>query len=100
MVLDFANAFMQIPLAKAEMRYNCAAVPQGLRRDRAPLDDAEPSLGSFVVWRVLGFGGRPNPLVYSRVASFAMRSAQALFPVRCATRARDEVSFMSTTRSS
>jgi hypothetical protein len=28
----------------------------------------------------LGFGGKPNPLVYSRAASFAMRSGQALFP--------------------
>ena len=31
-----------------------------------------------MVWRTLGFGGRPNPLVFSRVASFAARSAQAL----------------------
>ena len=28
---------------------------------------------------MLGFGGRPNPLVYARVASFAMRTGQALF---------------------
>ena len=88
MVLDFANAFMQIPLAQEEMKYNCASVPQGLSRTRSPLDEAEPASGSFVVWRVLGFGGRPNPLVYSRVASFAMRSAQALFPTSCSTRAK------------
>ena len=31
------------------------------------------------MWDVLGFGGKPNPLVYSRVASFAMRTGQALF---------------------
>ena len=34
-----------------------------------------------MVWRVLGFGGKPNPLVYSRAASFAMRTAQALIGV-------------------
>merc|ERR1712085_155980 len=38
----------------------------------------EPSTGGFVVWRTLGFGGRPNLLVFSRVASFACRTAQAL----------------------
>ena len=31
-----------------------------------------------MVWRVLGFGGRPNPLVFSRAASFASRVAQAM----------------------
>ena len=31
-----------------------------------------------MAWRVLGFGGKPNPLVYSRLASFLMRTAQAL----------------------
>jgi hypothetical protein len=30
------------------------------------------------MWRVLGFGGKPNPLLYSRAASFASRTAQAL----------------------
>jgi hypothetical protein len=34
-----------------------------------------------MVWRVLGFGGKPSPLVYSRAASFAMRTAQALLGV-------------------
>ena len=31
------------------------------------------------MWNVLGFGGKPNPLVYSRVASFAIRTAQGMF---------------------
>ena len=31
-----------------------------------------------MVWRTLGFGGRPNPLVFSRIASVAARSTQAL----------------------
>ena len=36
------------------------------------------------MWRVLGFGGKPNPLLYSRAASFAARTAQAIlgFPTR------------------
>ena len=38
----------------------------------------------MIVYRVLGFGGKPNPLVYSRVASMAMRTGQGLLgsPVR------------------
>ena len=39
-----------------------------------------PLSGHFVVWHVLGFGGRANPLVFSRAASFAMRTGQALIP--------------------
>ena len=31
-----------------------------------------------MVWKVLGFGGHSNPLVYSRVASFGARTDQAL----------------------
>ena len=78
LVLDFRNAFMSVPLATTERRFNCAEVPEGLQRQRPKLDDEEVDEGTFVLWRVLGFGGRPNPLVYSRAASFAMRSAQAL----------------------
>jgi len=37
-----------------------------------------------LIWQVLGFGGRPNPLVFARVASFAARSGQALFRTRAA----------------
>ena len=40
--------------------------------------EGEPDSGGFVVWRTLGFGGRPNPFVFSRVASLACRTAQAL----------------------
>ena len=78
LVLDFRNAFMSIPLASTERRFNCAEVPEGLIRRRPKLDEEEVDEGTFVLWRVLGFGGRPNPLVYSRAASFAMRTAQAL----------------------
>ena len=33
-----------------------------------PLDDTEPHVGLFIVWLVLGFGGRAYPLLYARVA--------------------------------
>jgi len=35
-------------------------------------------VGRFLVWTVLGFGGKPNPLVFARAASFAGRTAQAM----------------------
>ena len=50
-----------------------------MKRERKPFDEAEVDFGTCVVWQVLGFGGRPNPLVYSRAASLAMRTGQALF---------------------
>ena len=31
-----------------------------------------------MVWAVLGFGGKPNPLVFARAAAFAARTGQAL----------------------
>ena len=79
LVLDFKDAFMSIPLAEAERPYNCSVIPEGVRRQRAALHPDEPEQGQCIVWRVLGFGGKPNPLVYSRAASFAMRSAQAMY---------------------
>ena len=68
---------MAIPLHRDEQPYNCALVPAGLRRERASIEEGEATEGTCIVWRVLGFGGKPNPLVYSRAASFAMRTAQA-----------------------
>ena len=79
LVLDFKDAFMSIPLHEAERRYCCAEVPQGLERRRTEISPGEPLSGNFVSWRVLGFGGRSFPLVFSRAASFAARTAQALF---------------------
>ena len=79
LVLDFKDAFMSIPLADAEKPYNCAVIPEGITRDRPQLDSGEPQHGTCIVWNVLGFGGKPNPLVYSRIASFARRTGQALF---------------------
>ena len=79
LVLDFKDAFMSIPLHPAERKYNCSYLPEGIVLKRDKLDDTEAEQGTFVVWNVLGFGGRPNPLIFARVASVAMRSGQALF---------------------
>jgi hypothetical protein len=80
-ILDFADAFMSIPLHPSEQCYNCTEVEFPLERQRDALLKNEVKKGKFVVWRVLGFGGKPNPLIYSRAASFAMRTAQALVGV-------------------
>ena len=77
-VIDFSNAFMTLPLAAAEQPYNTSVAPHLVRRSRPALYADEPETGTFLVWRVLGFGGHSNPLTYSRVASFAARSAQAM----------------------
>eukprot|EP00971_Amphidinium_carterae_P265268 5262037-Amphidinium_carterae.1 len=45
-----------------ERRFCVAEVPEGV-----------------VVWRVVGFGGREFPLVFSRVISLVMRLTQAMF---------------------
>ena len=79
LVLDFRSAFMSLALAERERPFNCADIGVQIRRRRLPLFDGEVSRGSFVVWRVLGFGGRPNPVVFARASSFASRTAQALF---------------------
>ena len=81
LVLDFASAFMSIPLHPRERPYNVTVVDKDLCRKRSPIREGEPQSGTCLVWRVLGFGGKPNPLVYSRVASFAARTAQALIGV-------------------
>ena len=78
LVLDFANAFMSVPLSEQEKRYNCTVLERPLTRSRPPLHPDEVETGQCVVWRVLGFGGRPNPLIYSRIASFVSRTTQAI----------------------
>ena len=77
-ILDFKQAFMTIPLASAEVPFNASIVPEGLRRGRSSAYPDEPVEGTILLWNVLGFGGHANPLVYSRVACFAARTAQAL----------------------
>ena len=81
-IVDFEDAFMSVPLCSSERRFNCAEVPQGLRRSRPPLHPREPVSGQLVAWRVLGFGGRPNPLVFGRVTSVLMRLGQAILTTR------------------
>jgi len=78
-LIDVKDAFMSIPLSRAEMRFNCARLSERMALERPPSDEAEDVAGDFVVWRVLGFGGRPNPLVFARVAAFAARTGQAMF---------------------
>ena len=70
LILDYEDAFMVIPLMEAERRFNCAYV------EDIELDGQVQSI--FIVWDVLGCGGKTNPLVYCRVGSFASRTAQAL----------------------
>ena len=77
-IVDFADAFMSVPLAASERRFNCAELPVAIEARRAPLHPEEPPSGRMVVWRVLGFGGRPNPLVFGRITSVVMRLAQAV----------------------
>jgi hypothetical protein len=72
LVLDFVDAFMSMALHPDEMRFTAAEVPE------------TSGLGPILVWRVVGFGGRVFPLVYSRAASFAARTAQAAVDVNIA----------------
>ena len=67
LILDFAHAFMTVPSNEGEARYNCCLVEEPLLRSRLPIDADEPAQGTFVVWRVLGFGGSAYPLLYARV---------------------------------
>ena len=82
MVLDFQDAFMGIPLRAEEYPFNCCVTEVPLVRTRAPKYKNEPEVGQVVLWTVLGFGGKPNPLVFSRAASLACRTGQALLRVR------------------
>ena len=65
---DFAHAYMTVPSAPEEGRFNCCILEEPLRRERSPLDTDEPQVGTFILWLVLGFGGRAYPLLYARVA--------------------------------
>ena len=78
LILDLVDAFLGIPLAKEERANNCILLEEPITRKREALDPAEPKQGKFLIWRVLGFGGRPNPLLYARVASVLCRAGQAL----------------------
>jgi len=86
MVLDFENAFMGIPLARVEQCFNACYLEVPVVRTRAAAFPDEVGSGQLIVWQVLGFGGKPNPLVYSRAASFAARTGQALLRPSAASR--------------
>lgn len=60
LTLDFKDAFMSIPLHDDERPLNCTRIEGGVARERASLRGGEPERGDWVVWRVLGFGGKPN----------------------------------------
>ena len=90
MILDFKDAFMSVPHDPQEWAWNCCDAEASVSRgSRCPAYPGEPQEGRFVVWRVLGFGGKSNPLIFARVAAFASRTGQALFdeevPVTCGT---------------
>jgi len=78
MILDLKDAFMGIPLDRREYPYNACELKRPISRTRGPLFQGEASSGSVVVWAVLGFGGKANPLVFARCAAFACRTAQAM----------------------
>ena len=67
LILDFQNAFMSVPASSDEARYNCCLVEAPITRTRPALDATEPESGRFLVWTVLGFGGKAYPLLYARV---------------------------------
>ena len=67
LILDFKNAFMSVPASPHEARFNCCLVETPVRRSRPALDAEEPEAGRFLVWTVLGFGGKAYPLLYARV---------------------------------
>ena len=69
LLIDYEDAYMMVPLHESERKYNCAVVENLVAGEAAKV----------IVWRVLGFGGRANPLVYARVASCAARTAQGLY---------------------
>ena len=60
--MDFVDAFVSIFLRNDERRFSCA--------------DTETC---FIVWRVLGFGGKAFLLLFCRVASWRSRTSQAMF---------------------
>ena len=69
-IMDYENAFMAVPSDPREDRYNCCLLEVGhpMRRTRPPVHPNEPVEGSFLIWRVLGIGGKAFPLLYARVA--------------------------------
>ena len=61
-ILDFANAFMTIPLHPDEQPFNASIVPQGIRRSHPQLFENEPEPGSVQLCLV----ATPTPGLFSR----------------------------------
>ena len=76
-ICDYQRTFHTVSASPGEARFNCCQVETPLRRSRAPLDPGEPVIGYFLVWLVLGFGGRAFPLLYARVALVRHGSGRA-----------------------
>ena len=66
-ICDFRRAFMTVPASAEEARWNCCRISEAMQRERPPVEDDEPLTGCFLVWLVLGFGGKAFPLLYARV---------------------------------
>ena len=62
LIIEFKGAFMTVPLHVSDQPYTCCDVPQGTTRTRTATFVGDVVSGTFVVWRVLGFGNRPSPL--------------------------------------
>ena len=45
LILDFKNAFMTLPLARAEMGYNASIIPEQITRQRKALFPQECTMG-------------------------------------------------------
>ena len=69
---------MTVPAREEEQCFNCCLLEHPIGRQREAISPGEPEQGSFIVWRVLGFGGRSYPLLYARVASWLSRATQAM----------------------
>ena len=69
---------MNIPLHWKEKAFNTCELDYEVRLHRERLRPDESAAGHFVVWNVLGFVGKSNPLVFARAASFAARTAQGM----------------------
>ena len=83
LIIDYEHAFMTIPLSSGEQTFNCCEVVQDLSMTREYVYANTPTTGKFIVWRVLGLGGRPTPLLFVRAVSLAMRYAQCMGEALC-----------------
>ena len=66
---------------------NCTILEKPIQRNRHALDSDETLEGSFLVWQVLGFGGRPSPLLYARMVSILCNTGKDLLKLLMASTA-------------